>query len=301
VKNIGDTTAVGVSVSVTLPQGSILIGGGPCPTYNNAHAIFICPVLDLAPNDNMPGGGDEAAITVITRAPFSTRNAIVATTAIVAATNEPSAANGNNTASTTILVGGCPDLNDDGIITIGDLVIAASAMGKHVGDIGYNPLADQDNDGVITIADIALMEIHFFQACRGIDSDRDGLSDHEETATYLTDPGNADTDGDGLPDGVEVRSYGSDPHNPDTDNDGYTDGMEAAIGKSPILYCLIMRADLATDGIVTIGDMAKLIPDYSRHIPPASPRLDQNFDNMITIGDLAVIARVFAVPVSACP
>ncbi|HYM15478.1 MAG TPA: hypothetical protein VEZ14_07950 [Dehalococcoidia bacterium] len=299
VKNIGDAAAMGVSVSVTLPPGSVKTGGGPCPVYLAGH--YVCPVPNLAPNDHAPGGPDEATITINARAPFLTRDTIVQASAIVAATNEPPANAGNNTSSTLATIGGCPDLNDDGLVSINDFGLAAPSFGKSLGDPGYNPLADQNGDNKITIADFALMAQHFGVSCRGIDSDGDGLSNYEETAIYHTNPNNPDTDGDGLPDGVEVFSFGTNPLNPDTDGDGYTDGQEAAIGKSPTIYCQIMRADVNMDGIVTINDLAMVVTGFGKTIPPANPRFDQNADNIITINDLGKMAQVFGLPVSACP
>ncbi len=45
-----------------------------------------------------------------------------------------------------------------------------------------------------------------------LDSDKDGITDVDETAVYGTDPLNADTDGDGFTDGQEIAS-GTDPKN----------------------------------------------------------------------------------------
>lgn len=65
-----------------------------------------------------------------------------------------------------------------------------------------------------------------------IDSDRDGLTDEEETilGTNLIEP---DTDGDGLFDREEVKVYKTNPLNPDTDADGFTDGQEVDGGYNP--------------------------------------------------------------------
>lgn len=64
------------------------------------------------------------------------------------------------------------------------------------------------------------------------DSDRDGLSDAEETLVAHTDPNRADTDGDGLSDGLEVR-YLMNPLDPDMDQDGVSDGEEVRAGTNP--------------------------------------------------------------------
>lgn len=58
------------------------------------------------------------------------------------------------------------------------------------------------------------------------DSDQDGLLDSQE-AVYGTNPYNPDTDKDGLSDGVEVASWKTNPLSVDTDKDGLPDGLEA--------------------------------------------------------------------------
>ena len=77
-----------------------------------------------------------------------------------------------------------------------------------------------------------------------MDSDRDGLSDYDETEVLHTDPLNPDTDGDGLPDGVEVNQYHTDPLKADTDGDGLSDGTEVHLhGTDPL------KADTDGDGL----------------------------------------------------
>jgi lipoprotein-anchoring transpeptidase ErfK/SrfK len=96
-----------------------------------------------------------------------------------------------------------------------------------------------------------------------IDSDNDGLSDHDEINKYFTDQNNPDTDGDGFDDGKEIK-YGFSPRfpdkkklisvdsdndelndlweinlgtnllNADSDNDGHTDGEEVLNGFDPL-------------------------------------------------------------------
>ena len=70
-----------------------------------------------------------------------------------------------------------------------------------------------------------------------IDTDGDGLTDHEEVY-FGTDPNNADTDGDGLSDRDEVRKYGTDPldsdADKDSDGDGLTDAEEYLAGTDPL-------------------------------------------------------------------
>jgi len=54
-----------------------------------------------------------------------------------------------------------PDLNDDGKITITDIVICALAFGSKPGDPKWNPDVDLNQDGKVTITDIVMIAIHF--------------------------------------------------------------------------------------------------------------------------------------------
>lgn len=69
-------------------------------------------------------------------------------------------------------------------------------------------------------------------ATAAVDTDRDGLSDADETS-YGTNPASADTDSDGLSDADEVRVYQTNPLAPDSDGDSYTDGGEVKAGYNP--------------------------------------------------------------------
>jgi outer membrane protein OmpA-like peptidoglycan-associated protein len=64
------------------------------------------------------------------------------------------------------------------------------------------------------------------------DSDRDGLTNWEESNKYGTDFMNSDSDGDGLKDGDEVKIYRTNPKAVDTDEDDLTDGEEVKLYKS---------------------------------------------------------------------
>src|SRR3989344_5379320 len=70
------------------------------------------------------------------------------------------------------------------------------------------------------------------QPAEPVDSDRDGITDEEETL-YGTNPNAVDTDDDGLTDRDEVRVFKTDPNNPDTDGDTYSDGVEVRNGFDP--------------------------------------------------------------------
>ena len=67
------------------------------------------------------------------------------------------------------------------------------------------------------------------------DRDGDGLSDHEETHRYFTNPVMADSDMDGLTDAEEVFVYHTNPNWQDSDEDGVWDSVEVAEGRNPLV------------------------------------------------------------------
>ena len=60
-----------------------------------------------------------------------------------------------------------------------------------------------------------------------VDTDGDGLTDHEERTIDFTNPLMWDSDGDGLSDGEEVHIYGTNPNKADTDGGGIPDAPTA--------------------------------------------------------------------------
>ncbi|MBZ0272522.1 OmpA family protein [bacterium] len=61
------------------------------------------------------------------------------------------------------------------------------------------------------------------------DTDKDGLTNYQETRIYKTDFRNPDTDGDGLKDGEEINAFRTDPLKDDTDGDGLIDFEELKV------------------------------------------------------------------------
>lgn len=86
---------------------------------------------------------------------------------------------------------------------------------------------DTDGDGVADKVDIFPLDKTEWRDTNGNgvgdnadpDADSDTLSNEEEIYTYGTNPLNPDSDGDGLSDGQETAS-GTDPNNPDSKNKG---------------------------------------------------------------------------------
>jgi Bacterial TSP3 repeat len=301
VANLGDAPATGVLLDIALAPGSVPQKNAQCKTWISGH--FICSVPDLSANDHLGGGTDEAGVVVNLQLPLVTSNSLATAFLHVSAANEPPANVGNNSGQINTALAGCPDLDGDNHITVLDMSLASLSFGKGLGDSGYNPRADQNGDQIITIGDLSIIASHFGQTCRGLDTDQDGLSDYDETHTYLTNPNNPDTDGDGLPDGVEALTYASNPLVQDTDGDWYTDGDEAALGKNPVIYCSIMASDIDHDHVVTVLDLNVAAVAFHKSTGDIGfvPQADLDKDGIVTVLDLGVMAQNFHKNVSLCP
>ncbi|MHB8377802.1 MAG: hypothetical protein ACYDEB_12735 [Dehalococcoidia bacterium] len=294
VKNLGDATATGVTLDMTVPLGAVPFKNGYCKTYAAGH--FSCKLPNLAPLAQI-------GVVFNLQAPISLSSALLFLPFHVAAANEPPANAGNNDVQLAMSLQGCPDLTGDNVVNILDFAAATPSFGLHVGQPGYNPLADLNGDNMITIADLAIMASRYGANCRGLDRDHDGISDSDEINIYHTNPLVADTDGDGLPDGVEVLTYGSNPLVVDTSGDGYTDGQKAALGTDPTNYCPIMRADVNMDHLVNILDFSVAALTYGKASgdPGYNPRVDQNNDGLVNILDFSIMAFSYGKDVLQCP
>jgi YD repeat-containing protein len=93
------------------------------------------------------------------------------------------------------------------------------------------------------------------------DDDNDGLTNHEETNIYGTDPNDPDTDDDGLNDYDEVKRYGTDPNDADSDDDGLSDYQEIILGTDP------NDPDTDGDGIPDGEDPHPKTPENALGIP----------------------------------
>ncbi|MDP8222413.1 MAG: OmpA family protein [Candidatus Lernaella stagnicola] len=108
---------------------------------------------------------------------------------------------------------------------------------------------DTDGDGLNNHEEIHEYKTNSMKS----DSDGDGLLDGEEVKQYKTDPLKTDTDGDSLSDAAELRLHGTDPLRADTDGDGLLDGQEvSALRTNPV------SADTDGDGVADGADGAPL-------------------------------------------
>ncbi|MFO0727445.1 MAG: Ig-like domain-containing protein [Myxococcota bacterium] len=87
-----------------------------------------------------------------------------------------------------------------------------------------------------------------------LDTDGEGLSDHDERCIYGTNPNRRDTDNDGLDDRRELFVTLTDPLNPDTDGDGANDGAEVTLGINPLDPDT--DGDFINDGVESNGGQA---------------------------------------------
>ena len=119
--------------------------------------------------------------------------------------------------------------------------IATGYVGINLASLATNQLdpdndLDNDNDGVPNHLDYFRNDAQCFMQSEGMpdDIDFDDVSDLDElTSVNVTNPNLKDTDRDGLSDHDEINIHLTDPTNPDTDGDGYLDGVEIDIGTDP--------------------------------------------------------------------
>lgn len=139
-------------------------------------------------------------------------------------------------------------------------------------------------------ADFAPSSLTGYPSCfdAALDSDEDGLSDIEETATYHTNPFDDDTDSDGMTDGWEVRgnldplsndaSVDSDrdglsnrqefdrhtrPDRADSDRDGVSDGAEVTAGTDPTGVADFHSADVNHSKTLSLNELLRVVQLYN--------------------------------------
>ena len=179
VRNLGSLPADGVQLVENLPPEVTL---QPLPAgCSNIANVVTCAAGTLSIDDYSPGGPDEAVIYISVNAPVVPADTTLGMTASVSATNEPAANTANNGASASLLVGydtdgdGYPDVaelemgtspyvycgtmradvNNDGRVSLADLIIAAANYGQSVPPAPAR--YDQNGDGRIQLADLIII------------------------------------------------------------------------------------------------------------------------------------------------
>jgi hypothetical protein len=170
-----------------------------------------------------------------------------------------------------------------------------------------------DNLDAIDLAPATFMDTDGDGIDDAVDFDLDGDGVGNRVDNCPTVPNAAQTNADGNNAAMNRGGYDSlgDACDSDADGDGYTAAQEAAVvpPKSDLSYCLIMRADVNTDGSVNALDMnmlgKKFLQSFTHVDPPNGvdtglQRLDQNGDNAINALDMNVLGKRFLQNVSAC-
>ncbi|NJD75613.1 MAG: hypothetical protein FIB08_00765 [Candidatus Methanoperedens sp.] len=104
------------------------------------------------------------------------------------------------------------------LLATGTSLLVPDTDGNGIND----PAEDPDNDELTNLDEQALRTNP-----RNPDTDRDDISDKDETKSYHTNPLNKDTDEDELTDDIEIALGNSNPLVPDTDGDGIPDGRDS--------------------------------------------------------------------------
>jgi len=154
VRNIGPGTAASVMISDPLPPGTMFVAAGTSPECSETAGVVNCTGGNLTADDLSPGGTDEVMRTVVMKMPNGHVDQSVMNNASVSTIDEPPANTGNNTGSHTILVRGCPDIDNDGDVDFNDLLILAQAYSSMAPNPPYNPNADFNQDGKVNFQDL---------------------------------------------------------------------------------------------------------------------------------------------------
>jgi hypothetical protein len=141
----------------------------------------------------------------------------------------------------------------------------------------------------------------------GVDSDADGIPDHEDVCPF--DASN-DVDADGVCGAVDNCPLTSNADQTDTDFDGAGDACDNCryVQNGPVLpdaggnsqrdtdgdgFGNICDPDLNNDGIINFGDLVRFQAGWLS----TQPDLDFNGDGVVNFGDLAIFSSyMFGVP-----
>lgn len=176
---------------------------------------------------------------------------------------------------------------------------------------GANPAGSGDN--IIppaTIDAVPFLTVPTAGCPGPADTDADGISDSSDNCPLVYNPTQTNTDGLNYLSNKPGSDALGDACDPNISGDGYSNTQHTTLGKNPVLYCTIMRADVDGDGVISILDLSKEAQKFGQTFLPSAPsvgldvgiqRLNQDGDNAISILDLSKTAQVYTQHVTGCP
>jgi hypothetical protein len=177
------------------------------------------------------------------------------------------------------------------------------------------PSADLDSDSIVDTIDNCVGIANPSQpdldadglgdACDD-DMDGDAVANASDNCVDAANPAQTNTDANNrAANRAGADSFG-DACDDDDDGDGYEDDREIALGKDPVGYCDIMRADVnhmldplvRGDGVINVLDLQAVAQLFGQGQPGI--REDQNGDGALNVLDLQLIAQRFSKTVAMC-
>jgi uncharacterized repeat protein (TIGR01451 family) len=158
VTNIGQGDAFDVAVGDQLPANVTFVSATPgCGLFpGNTVACLLA---------SLPANGGQQVITINVRAPGGAVNKDVTNNALATDADEPDDPGANNSDAAATHVVACFDNNDDGAVSIVDIVREVARFGAVPPNPLYDLIYDVNADGGITIQDINLTVSQFGRMC----------------------------------------------------------------------------------------------------------------------------------------
>ena len=199
-----------------------------------------------------------------------------------------------------------------GMATGGTVAVPINAQNNWWGKVdGANPTGHGDViDPASTIDASPFLTAPVAGCPAPLDGDGDGLNDSLDNCPSVYNPGQENRDEFNYAAQLPGSDSRGDACDINVSGDGYLDAQKVTLGKNVTAFCALMRADVNSDGIVNILDLAKIAERYLQPVPALDPangldsgiqRLSQNADPVINILDLAKAAGMYQGPVSGCP
>jgi uncharacterized repeat protein (TIGR01451 family) len=168
VANQGGGDATGVTVTDQLPT-TTLPNGTPQPVvFKNATGASCSATPGNLVTCSLPlvaANGGQVVITINVRAPTVVVNTTLNNSASAVDPDEPGDPVANNSDGESTLIKACFDVNNDNVVSAGDIGTVVSAFGATTSDPDYSVLVDIDDKGVISSSDIAFVVGQYGRSC----------------------------------------------------------------------------------------------------------------------------------------